>query len=122
MIDTAEVTVAMLLIADEVRALAVSHHHAAIADAAASSAAAMLPAERAESDAPGVYYRRELLTRSLEGRRIDLITISGSDSQESKCEAALPPPLLPGKTIGRARGPSAAALLLLLLPPPLLPL
>ena len=27
-IDTAEVTVAMLLIADEVRALAVSHHHA----------------------------------------------------------------------------------------------
>lgn len=83
--------------ADAAAARAVGHHHAAIADAAASSAAAMLPAERADSDAPGgaIYYRRELLTRSLEGRRIDLITISGSDSQMSTVEAALPPPLLP---------------------------
>jgi hypothetical protein len=50
-----------------------------LAKAAASAAASLLPAELPldSSGAPAVHYRRELLTRSVEGRRVDLITITG---------------------------------------------
>ena len=43
----------------------------------------------------GIYYRRELLTNSLEGRRIDLLTISGTKGQLDAREGPLPSPLLP---------------------------
>ena len=64
-----------------------------LATAAATSAAALLPT----STPKGVYYKRELLARSLEGRRIDLITITsvGGKAADGSCEERLPPPLMP---------------------------
>ena len=74
-----------------VRAGASARVHAELAVAAARQAASLLPGLRPE----GVYYHRELLTRSLEGRRIDLITISGTNQMERSTEPRLPLPLLP---------------------------
>ena len=65
-----------------------------LAHAAASSAAALLPTEAPS----GVYYRRELLARSVEGRRIDLLTITGADGAATSgyiFEDSLPAPLMP---------------------------
>ena len=59
--------------------------------ASARRAASLLPGEKPDN----VYYRRELLTRSLEGRRIDLLTLTGTDGQQSSTEPSLPAPLLP---------------------------
>ena len=53
--------------------------------AAVQAAAAVAPPYRPA----GVYYHRELLTRSLEGRRIDLITLSGSNGIQAGHEEAL---------------------------------
>ena len=67
--------------------------HAELAAAAVASADAHLP----QSAPKGVYYRRELLSRSLEGRRIDMLTITaeGAPDEEEREEDALPAPLLP---------------------------
>ena len=62
-----------------------------IADATAAQTARLLPS-RSRSD---IYYRRELLTRSLDGRRIDLLTITGTNEMLSSTEEGLPTPLLP---------------------------
>jgi hypothetical protein len=53
--------------------------------AAAASAAEGLPSLRP----PGVYYFRELLVCSLEGRRVDLLTISGSEGMMAEEEERL---------------------------------
>ena len=64
-----------------------------LASAAAASATALLPS----STPKNIYYKRELLARSLEGRRIDLITITSHEGKaaDGSCEEALPPPLMP---------------------------
>ena len=72
---------------------------AELAEAAAMSAAARLPLEAPSN----VYYYRELLTRSVDGRRIDLLTISSKRGfaerpqfQPSQWyEPALEPAMLP---------------------------
>ena len=64
---------------------------AEIAAAAAAGAGWMGPTTRPT----GVYYHRELLARSTQGRRIDLLTISGTNSMGWKREERLAPPLLP---------------------------
>ena len=50
-----------------------------LAEAAASVAEALLPCKLPTdaSGAPAVHYKRELLTRSVEGRRVDVLTITG---------------------------------------------
>ena len=65
--------------------------HAELADAAAEGASEVLPSRRPV----GVYYRRELLTYSVEGRRIDLLTISGHSGVVRASEPPLGDPLLP---------------------------
>lgn len=55
-------------------------------DAYAACAADGLPARRPA----GVYYYRELLVHSLEGRRVDLITISGTNGMLEEEEARIP--------------------------------
>ena len=65
-----------------------------LARAAVSGAAARLPSDVP----PNVYYRRELLARSIEGRRIDLLTITSTDGAATSgfiFEDALPAPLMP---------------------------
>ena len=59
--------------------------------AALGAAADGLPSRRP----PSVYYHRELLTRSLEGRRLDLITITAAADQLDEREPPLPEGLLP---------------------------
>ena len=61
------------------------------AAASATFAAASMPSQRPL----GVYYRRELLTYSVEGRRIELITITGHRGGARYAEPPLDPPLLP---------------------------
>ena len=56
------------------------------AAAAVCYAVGMTPPERPH----GVYYHRELLTRSLEGRRVDLLTISGVNGMLESTEE-MPP-------------------------------
>lgn len=75
--------------------------HAELAEAAAEGAAEVLPARRPL----GIYYRRELLTYSVEGRRIDLLTISGHSGVVRATEPELGAPLLPesGASPGRPR-------------------
>ena len=87
--------------ADAAAAKEAVHHHMGIAEAAAALTAGLLPAERSDDSSRGIYYRRELLTRSLQGRRIDLLTITGSSGQLSALEPPLPPPLLPEGLDGR---------------------
>ena len=67
--------------------------------AAAHAAEAMLPLELPldEFGAPLVHYRREVLTRSLEGRRIDVITITGQPQPHPN----IPPDLLSGERVDR---------------------
>ena len=55
------------------------------AGAAVLYAASLTPAARPE----GIYYHRELITRSLEGRRIDLLTISATNGMLDACEEPL---------------------------------
>jgi hypothetical protein len=62
-----------------------------LAAAAVASASAVTPARRPA----GVYYHRELLTRSLEGRRIDLVTVSGTNGILAEREEALGDALMP---------------------------
>ena len=64
---------------------------AELAKAAAQTAASLLPTEAPSN----VYYRRELLARSIEGRRIDLLTITGTGGASEEHEEPLPPPLMP---------------------------
>ena len=93
--------------ADAAAAASAAHHHVAIADAAAQHAAALLPSEKVDAGSGGpssIYYRRELLTHSLEGRRIDLITVTSSDGQLSALEPPLPAPLLPERPRGALGG------------------
>ena len=96
--------------ADAAAAASTSHHHIAVADAAAAQAALLLPSEKSDPGGGGnggpasIYYRRELLTRSIEGRRIDLLTITSSNGQLSASEAALLPPLLPDIRTGALGG------------------
>ena len=96
--------------ADAAAAASTSHHHIAVADAAAAQAALLLPSEKSDPGGGGnggpasIYYRRELLTRSIEGRRIDLLTITSSNGQLSASEAALLPPLLPDSRTGALGG------------------
>ena len=71
---------------------------AELAEAAAEGAAECLPPRRPV----GIYYRRELLTYSVEGRRIDLITISGASGVGSP-EAPLDAPLLPDGNVRPGR-------------------
>ena len=75
--------------------------HAELASASAESAAEVLPSRRPT----GVYYRRELLTYSVEGRRVDLITISGHTGIKGT-EPPLAAPLLPQSGASPARRPS----------------
>ena len=63
-----------------------------LATAAAHRVASWLPIELSGSS---IYYRRELLTRSIEGRRVDLLTITGTNQQLGSLEPSLPSPLLP---------------------------
>ena len=56
-----------------------------VARAAVVSAAGATPTKRPA----GVYYHRELLCRSLEGRRVDLVTISGTNRMLAGCEDGL---------------------------------
>ena len=63
-----------------------------LARAAAKATASLLPAQRGA----GIYYRRELLTRSQQGRRIDLLTITARRGAGVELEAPLEAPLLPG--------------------------
>jgi hypothetical protein len=79
----------------DVDADAAASHSVAIAAAAARLTANLLPSEVGDDPKHRIYYRRELLTRSLEGRRIDLVTITGIGGQLSAEEAPLPAPLLP---------------------------
>ena len=65
-----------------------------LARAAAAQAAAMAPTTDGLRPA-GIYYQRELLCRSLQGRRVDLLTVSGTNGMLTACEPPLPPPLLP---------------------------
>jgi hypothetical protein len=64
---------------------AASVHCSEIAVAAVQAAASVAPPYRPG----GVYYHRELLTRSLEGRRIDLITLSGTNGMLGRTEEPL---------------------------------
>ena len=64
---------------------------AELAEAAAKGAAALLPHSRPW----GCTYWRELLTYSVEGRRIDLLTLSGHTGISGAREPSLDPPLLP---------------------------
>ena len=57
------------------------------ATAAVALAASLAPA--AAPDRAAIYYHRELLTRSLDGRRIDLLTISGTSGLLAAREAPL---------------------------------
>ena len=57
----------------------------AVADAAVATAAAVLPARRPA----GVYYRRECLCRSLDGRRVELLTVTSSARQLAEREAPI---------------------------------
>ena len=68
--------------------------------AALGAAADGLPSCRPAS----VYYHRELLTRSLEGRRLDLITITAATDQLDEREPPLPEGLLPEGASSSAAG------------------
>ena len=61
----------------------------------AKAAATLAPIGAPSADAPvgggGVYYHRELLTRSLDGRRIDLLTISGTNGMLDHTDEELAP-------------------------------
>ncbi len=46
--------------------------------------------EKTFADHPQVYFRRELLATSLEGRRLDLLTITGRNEQLSLDEDPIP--------------------------------
>lgn len=59
-----------------------------LANAAVASAALDAPVALATS--AGIYYHRELLTRSLDGRRIDLLTISSANNMDPARDAPLP--------------------------------
>ena len=59
-----------------------------IAAAAVAAAAQCAPLRKPS----GIYYHRELLCRSLEGRRVDLITISGTNGMQPQCEEDLGDP------------------------------
>ena len=56
-----------------------------VADAAVATAAAVLPLRRPA----GVYYRRECLCRSLDGRRVELLTVTSSARQLAEREAPI---------------------------------
>lgn len=57
-------------------------------------------------DAPGsLFFQRELLTRSCDGRRIDLLTISSVDGMSKQEREPLLPGLFPETTSGTARPP-----------------
>lgn len=61
----------------------------------AKAAATLAPIGAPSADAPvgggGIYYHRELLTRSLDGRRIDLLTISGTNGMLDHTDEELAP-------------------------------
>lgn len=64
--------------------------------------------ERIESrlwqlDPEAVYYHRELLVRSFEGKRVDLISISAPPKSEDKDDALLDPFIFPEKGEGRCK-------------------